>query len=397
MTEPGQTMRIDELYVIIKLVERCNLNCSYCYYYTQENAEVFSRASLMSDQTLDDIIGYVHAAATKEPIRQVIFGFHGGEPTLAKAPRVRAFCENARRRLESITKIFFVMQTNGVHVSDEWLQLMEDERMGVGISIDGTQQTHDRYRVDHKGNGSYERVCQTLRKLLPIEQAGHIRLTALAVMGADFTGLDFYRHLVDELGIRHLKILFPDRTSDMEPPQKELEQLGEMLCEIFDYWLLHDRDRVSIVFFESVIRGLILARRKRGNGDGVVLGLAVLSDGRIRVQDDYMITSQWFWSQRELFVNQSELRDYLGQPHLQQIVHQTTHEPAACASCAYAKSCAGGEVAHRYKRVDGFDHRSIYCAALFKLYQHVENRLALGESELARQNISRPFPVHATS
>lgn len=389
-------MRIDELYVIIKVVERCNLNCSYCYYYTAENAEVYSRASLMSDGTLDDIVSYVRDAVEKQPIGQVIFGFHGGEPTLAKAPRIRAFCKEARQRLEDRTKVFFVMQTNGVHLSDDWLRLMEEQRMGVGISIDGAQEVHDRYRLDHNGKGSYERVCQTLDRLRPLAAAGHIRLTALAVMGTDFTGLDFYRHLVDELGIHHLKILFPDRTGDMVIPEDELAQLGRMLCEIFDHWLLHDRGRVNIVLFEFIIRGLMATRFPRRDDEGVVLGLAVLSDGRVRVQDDYMITSDWFWSQKDLRVSSSALDDYVSQPHLRDIVHQSTHEPEACRSCAYAKSCAGGEVAHRYRKGSGFDHRSVYCSALYMLHEHVERRLSLGEAELARRTPERAL-VHAAS
>ena len=258
-------MRINALYVIIKLAERCNLNCSYCYYYTPENSEVYERASLMSDELLDQIISYIDNAVGQNPVGRVVFGFHGGEPTLAKADRVRVFCEEARRRLESRVVVRFALQTNGVHISKAWLKLITDEKMGVGISIDGEKPVHDLHRVDHKGRGSYDRVCDTLETLLPLSYANQIRLTALSVMGPEFTGLNFYFHLVEKLGIRHIKLLFPDRTADMKMPDEELQALGQMLCEVFDHWLLNDRGRIEVTLFDAVVRGILAAKSASAN------------------------------------------------------------------------------------------------------------------------------------
>ncbi|MGH8083766.1 MAG: radical SAM protein [Lysobacter sp.] len=386
-------MRINALYVIIKLVERCNLNCSYCYYYTPENAEVLERQSLMSEEHLDGLIDYVEAALDQVTMRRVVFGFHGGEPTLAKTPRVREFCSKARERLGPKAEVAFALQTNGVHISDDWMKLIVDERIGVGISIDGDKQAHDQYRVDHRGRGSYDRVCSTLEKLLPLDATGHIRVTALAVMGDDFAGLDFYRHLVDTLGIRHLKLLFLDRTSDMVPTDQELQNLGRTLCEIFDHWLLHDRGRVEVEFFDTVVRRILAVNHQRDlMRDQVTIGFALLSDGRVRIQDDFMIASEWFWAQRDLHVSKSRFADYLDQPHLQQLVHELIEAPEECRGCPYIDSCAGGEVAHRFTRERGFDSKSVYCQALKMFHAHVDQRLCSG-AQLAIASGRVPEPA----
>ena len=124
---------------------------------TPENAEVYQRPTLMPDACLDDLIGYVQQALLQAPVRRVVFGFHGGEPTLAKAAKVRPFCTAARERLQPHVDVDFTLQTNGVHLSEDWLQLISEQGMGVGISIDGDRALHDRYRIDHQDRGSYDR------------------------------------------------------------------------------------------------------------------------------------------------------------------------------------------------------------------------------------------------
>lgn len=383
--EYGQLMKINALYVIIKLVERCNLNCSYCYYYTPENAEVFTRASLMSDEHLGEIISYVENAVDQQPIRRVVFSFHGGEPTLAKAERVRKFCDQAKERLKPKLEVNFALQTNGVHLSDAWLALIADEGMGVGISIDGDKAVHDRHRVDHAGQGSYDRIRKSLNSLLPLSHAGKIRLTALAVMGKDFTGIDFYRHIVDEIGIRNIKLLFEDRTSDMPPTRNELVNLGHMLKEIFDYWILHDRNRVEVTLFQSAVRDILASGiRRRTIEDGITAGLAVLSDGRVRIPDDYMVATGWFKAQETLFLSGSTFSEYMSQASVQEIISSTIQAPEDCQSCSFVSSCAGGEIAHRHTRSHGFNGKSVYCSALMDFYGHVAMRLDDGRAELAR-------------
>lgn len=376
-------MQINALYVIIKLVERCNLKCSYCYYYTDENSEVYGRPSLMGSDVLDNLLDFIDDAIDEVPVRRVVFGFHGGEPTLAKAEKARAFCELARERLSHKVEVLFALQTNGVHVSPAWLQLIEDERIGVGISIDGPEHLHDRYRVDHRDRGSYARVIETLGKLLPLDANGRIQLTGLVVMGAEFTGVPLYRHLVEDLGLRHLKLLFTDRTNEEPLSDDEAEHLGQMLCAMFDYWLLNHYGQVDVTLFDSAVRSLLASRQGlRGDTSRITLGMALLSDGRIRIPDDFMIAKEWFWSQRDLAVGGSSLREFLDQPHLQQMIEGLVQPPSACSSCEFKLSCAGGEVAHRYTREHGMEGRSVYCAALFAFYRHVQSRLREGQERL---------------
>lgn len=392
-------MKLEALYVIVKIVERCNLNCSYCYYYTAENSEVYARDQLMRAERLEELLEYI-ATASAEGIRQVVFAFHGGEPTLAKAARMREFCTAARDRLGDSMSVRFAVQTNAVHLSEDWLALIESEKMGVGVSIDGTRETHDKYRVDHRGNGSYDRVIGNLGRLLEVERrTPQVRVTALSVMSAEFGGVDFYRHLVEDLGLRHIKLLFVDRTNDDPLTDSESANLGKKLCDMFDHWLARHTETVDVIPFDRIVRGV--TRRLFGGVPGqrsFDFGMAVLSDGRVRLPDDFMVAKDWFWSQRTLLLSDSTVTDFMMQPHVADLQRQLVSAPAKCGGCAHVAACQGGEMAHRYKLGSGFDNPSVYCGPLKALYAHVEMRLAAPVAEvLQRRRFASNVIEHALS
>jgi uncharacterized protein len=62
---------------------------------------------------------------------------HGGEPTLVGATRARAFFDMARRGLQDVADVRLVIQTNGTRLTREWVELFDEHRVDVGVSMDG--------------------------------------------------------------------------------------------------------------------------------------------------------------------------------------------------------------------------------------------------------------------
>lgn len=386
-------MRINRLFVIMKLVERCNLNCSYCYYYAPENAEVYSRPVRMSVELLDRLVDYVDQAVDENDIGEVVFAFHGGEPTLAKPDVVRAFCTKLKDKLAGRT-IYFAIQTNGMSLSDAWLQLIRDESISVGVSLDGDKESHDQYRVDHRGRGSYDRIRETLEKVKEVASSTQLNLAALTVMEPAFKGLDYYLHMTDELGLRDLKLLFADCTHDNPPGVHDAQRLGRALCSIFDHWLLHDSKRVRIAPFQEAVRNVLKARmRKPSAAKGITIGCSVLSDGRVQISDDFMAPAAWFAAQEKHSIFDSTFADWFAQPHVKESVQAKFEVPTACRECAHADSCRGGEIPHRYSQARGFDNPSVHCVTLKIFYDHITQRLHSGLAEAERMRSEAPAEV----
>ncbi|WAT14862.1 radical SAM protein [Xanthomonas fragariae] len=375
-------MQLDTLFVVLKLAERCNINCSYCYYYAPAYQDVYQRPPLIRPEVLQGAVEYLRQALEAHEIRALVIAFHGGEPTLLKAPLVDAFCRQLQAIVPAHVILKFAVQTNGVHFTQGWIELIQRHDIDVGISIDGLQAQHDRYRVDHRGRGTYERIASniaSLQKNLP-----HARRTlgTISVINPGANVLEVYRNISGSLGISRVKFLWADRTHDTAPPPAGTgSDTIESMLACFDHWLLNDQQRVSVELFDTTIRALMLegsrATRARPQRPPSI-GLAILSDGTVRIADEYMAADEWFKSQAALSLFTSHLSDWLQQPHVQQVLAAERTPPSACASCEFHGSCGGGDVASRYSARHGFDNLSVHCAELKALHRHVARRLKQG-------------------
>ena len=70
----------NSLYVMAKPIgSTCNLHCDYCYYLDKKRLGNLNSSNRMSDATLELFIEqYINA----QPIKQVLFIWHGVEPLL---------------------------------------------------------------------------------------------------------------------------------------------------------------------------------------------------------------------------------------------------------------------------------------------------------------------------
>jgi len=95
----------------------------------------------------------------------VSFTWHGGEPTLAGLDFYRRAVELQKQYLPQGWNCWNNLQTNGTLLDDEWCAFLAEERFDVGLSIDGTEWLHNKYRKDHKGDGSYQQATAAVRRL----------------------------------------------------------------------------------------------------------------------------------------------------------------------------------------------------------------------------------------
>lgn len=105
----------------------------------------------MDDSTLKEFIKQYIAASGN----QVYFTWQGGEPTLAGLDfSVKLFTINNAMQAKTY---FNALQTNGILLNNEWCAFLKEHEFLVGISIDGPQELHDRYRRSNSGNGTLQK------------------------------------------------------------------------------------------------------------------------------------------------------------------------------------------------------------------------------------------------
>ena len=253
------------LYVMLKPVgAACNLTCNYCYYLEKSNLYKHQPKRQMSEELLERFVkDYIEA----QTMNEVVFTWHGGEPTL----RPLSFYQKAvelQKKYAGGRVIHNSLQTNGTLLTDEWCRFLKANNWLVGISIDGPEELHDRYRRDSQGKPSWKRVMEGIRLL----QHYGVEWNAMAVVNrynADHPQA-FYRFFksigcqyiqftpivernVQHADGRHLASINDADDAPVTDFSVTPEQWGSFLCGLFDEWVKQDIGRVFVQIFDSML------------------------------------------------------------------------------------------------------------------------------------------------
>lgn len=360
-----------DLQVVLKVAERCNINCSYCYYLNSGNDAPYRRPPFISDAVAHGVVRFVHDCAEQIALGRVRIVLHGGEPLMLKKARFRSVCTILDQLRAVRPDLSIVMTTNAMLIDDEWLALLEEFGVGICVSLDGPQEYHDRERVDFNGQGTYARVVAGVEQLQRAAALGRIAApSVLSVIDPRSRGAVVYHHLIRSLGFRMADFLVPMTIHDANPKPEEIQAVGRFLVDAFHEWVKDDDPTINVrIFARYLARLLGRATDENMNPTHIVMGVG--SDGTI-VNDDLMqvLGPQIF--DRNLNVRDSSISDYLCELTKGEVagVYQSYHE---CTQCPWFYACRpatvpwqGAEM--RYKRGTGFQNRLVHCEAFQELF-----------------------------
>jgi uncharacterized protein len=238
----------------------CNLACSYCFFLDKELLYPGSKFR-MSDKVLENYIRQL-IKAHRNP--QVTVAWQGGEPTLMGIDFYRRAIELQEKYRKPGMTFENTMQTNGTLLDDEWCRFFKENDFLIGISIDGPQEIHDSYRVDKKGQGTFDKVMRGLR-LLQKHDVEYNVLTTINRINADHP-LEVYCFLRDEARTDWIQFIpvvdgvdeeghtISQKGSRVSSQSVLPEQFGSFLSRIFDEWARNDVGRVFVQTFEASAR-----------------------------------------------------------------------------------------------------------------------------------------------
>lgn len=138
----------------------CNLNCEYCF---ASQGRYRGERALMPYEVGVRAIDFLLENAG--PHRTLDVDFFGGEPLLNWDVVKRLVAYARGREPETGKRFRFTLTTNGVLLDDEVIDFANREMHNVVLSLDGRREVHDRFRRDHSGAGSYDRIVPKFRKL----------------------------------------------------------------------------------------------------------------------------------------------------------------------------------------------------------------------------------------
>lgn len=358
-------------HVMIKAVGPvCNLQCDYCYYLDKTGLYPQGERFRMDEGMLET---FVRDYIRSQPGPEVVFPWHGGEPTLLGLDFFRRAVELQRKYLPRGWSCHNVPQTNGTLLTDAWARFFKAHGFVPGISIDGPEALHDACRRDRRGRPSHARALRGLRLL----QAHGVRHSVLCTVNRHNVEhpLAVYRFFRAE-GVTALQFLpIANHAGDgtATPESVPAAAFGEFLCAIFDEWLRKDIGRVWVQTFEEALRAC------RGQPATLCLfaetcgaSLAMEHNGDLYACDHFVTEAHRLGN-----IGEHSLKALVESPAMRAFAQAKRDTlPGRCRACDVLAMCNGGCPKDRFATTpDGEPGLNTLCEGYRRFFRHARTRL----------------------
>ncbi|MFD6468776.1 radical SAM protein [Streptomyces goshikiensis] len=347
--------------VIVKLRgETCDIDCLYCY---EKRKAAPGGARIGVDQ-----IGQLARLFRNRPLAVEL---HGGEPLTAG----REVIAEILRELAALPQVVRVsMQTNGVQLDGQWLDLFDAvyPQLRIGISLDGDAQGNT-WRVGYDGEAVYPRVAAALELLgRRGRRVGVIAAVTPAVLGRAAPVLD---HLAGFEAVNAVSfvpcfdstIRRPTTVRARRIPASRVLQQAALKGDGAPTWAIHPDEYAEFVLAATahwissgyftrlkLEPAVSTIRRLRGLGTGFCHFSDLKCDHVFTLYPDNRFGScdELPWPQARL----ASLDEVTGEHQLiglQQgslLLDQGKALMAKCTTCDYRDTCGGGCVATRWRQ-----------------------------------------------
>lgn len=384
----------------------CNMRCDYCFFLSKAKT-LRSRGRLGPGMLESFILQYIEAQSEGP----VIFTWQGGEPTLLGLDFFERVVRLQQKHCPPGKTVHNDLQTNGQLIDKAWCAFLKEHNWLVGLSIDGPEDLHDRYRIRNDGRGSFRRALNAAR-LLGEYGIPFSTLTVLHRWNAKHP-LRVYKFLRDEVGSTCMQFLplvepaghaltapgfwdvrtMPKTGSPEAMPGSpgsfvapwcvEPLDYGLFMAEVFDCWKTRDMGTVVLPFFDCML-GVWLGRPASmcvfGNTCGNLLALD--SDGSVYFCDRFCYPDYRLGKldpERD-----GSLAAILKNPDAAWFGKMKGAVPRECRECPWAFACKGECPKNRFLLTEsGGIGLNYLCSGLRHLFAHINSDMETMRREYA--------------
>jgi uncharacterized protein len=372
----------------------CNLDCHYCYYLKKEHLYPKGESFRMSDEILEEyIVQHINAS----PGPEIRFSWHGGEPTVLGLDYFRKIVALQNKHQPSNRRIANGMQTNGVLLDEGWCRFLAAEGFAVGLSLDGPQEMHDRYRVTKDKKPTHQ---QTMRgyKLL---QQHRVYTDILCVVNAQNVKFptEVYRFF-KQINAHYISFLplvesQPGAEGGVSHITVPAEAWGVFLGTIFDEWRDQDIGQIKVQIFEEAARtafnqehSLCIFRPTCGD-------IPVVEHNGDFYSCDHFVDAEHCLGN----IKETPLVELLESP-AQRAFGKAKLEtlPRYCQECEVKVMCNGECPKNRFLQTpDGEAGLNYLCAGYKRFFAHCQPFVSEVAAQWPRQNLDRQMPPEQTA
>lgn len=358
----------------------CNLDCAYCYYL--DKAAIYGGREPRMD--FDLLERYIQQYIEGTDADTVTFVWHGGEPLMAGYDWfVRAM--ELQQRYAAGKRIVNTLQTNGTLVDERWCDLFRANNFLIGVSLDGPQDIHDAFRRNRRGEGTFDRVMETVDMM----RRHGVEYNILATVNARSAGrgAEVYRflrsvtdfiqflpvseHVIMEQGAARPHIVPPATEGAVPAPWSvSAAAFGEFMCDVFDVWVREDVGRCFVQLFDATLANYMnvppgVCSMCETCGETLV----VEHNGDVYPCDHFVYPEYLLGN-----IGHATLRDIFGsERQLQFGLAKRNTLPRECLRCQYRPLCHGECPKHRFATAkSGETGLNALCAGYKLFFRHTQ-------------------------
>jgi len=368
----------------------CNMACSYCFYLDKASLFPHFQVHRMNEAVLEETIRQVMSQAGPS----VSIGWQGGEPTLMGLP----FFEQAvkfEKRYGQGKSIGNGLQTNGLLLDGQWAEFLKTYHFLVGISLDGPEHIHNRYRSLQGGQDSWSRVTDRANLLLD----AHVEVNALTVVN-DYSVRfphEIYSFL-KEMGLTYMQFIpcietDPHDTTKASPFSVSANLYGDFLIALFDLWTADFSDNsptTSIRFFDSLFYCYVdLSPPECTLLPSCGVYVVVEHNGDV-FSCDFFVEPEWKLGN----VMEASLTDMLNSKLQSFFGQKKASLPESCQNCKWLSHCRGGCTKDRIRdpRDSGLNH---FCESYKMFFEYADGEFKQLAQKWKEEGREAQFPAES--
>lgn len=343
-------MKLNKLSITIKpSSNHSNLHCSTCFNGPHRENE---HDDFMNLGTAHKLIDECFSMTTLDA--NISFNFQGGELTLIRLQFYSQFIEYVNINREE-RQIEFSIQTNGLSLNQEWIDLFINNEFQVEVPIDGYAKHHDQLRKQTDGSLTYAQVFKNYQIL----KDNGVNVSVITVLTNELAMNPhlFYKWLITNQ-IESIRII-----PMIDQPITSLNYY-RFYSVLFDLWLegVYQNKPLRVRLFENLLK--IIDHQPSIQCDFCLNQSVVEANGNVYpCYDNHAIGN----------INTDKLIDIYK-------VHLSNEGlPERCNLCEYKEICHGFCSAHRQSFMDergcGYQQfLNMNLDKLFKLYNYMEGK-----------------------
>jgi uncharacterized protein len=352
-----------ELSLLVKPVSAdCNMGCEYCFYLRPSDPYRFQERRLMDDGTLRAMIsGHMKSAG-----RCASFGWQGGEPLLAGLEFFRKVVAYQEHYGLSGQLVSNNLQTNGLLLDDSWARFFRQYNFFVGVSLDGPEEDHNRYRRTADGKNGFQETMKGIRVL----RDHGVDFSILSVVNdrtaqkpAEIYGF-FLQNGFDRL--QFIPCVERDReTGEARDYSVWVEDYRDFLCTLFDVWYNDGRPAASIRLFENVLAVFLGVEPEICSFKNRCGSYAVVEYNGDIYPCDFFVEEGWLLGN----LRDTPLSELMKKRKRREFNQRKTEQSSGCGACEWNFICRFG--CQHYRSPEG---KNVLCGAYREFFRYTKQR-----------------------